>query len=202
MTPGSSSSTSRRWAWTSPPRAPSASWSSSGGGARPAPGPMSDGAGGGGRERQSVVVNLVLDDDAALGGVVGALGGLGARIVALQKSEPSLEDVFVELVGPGFDDGRGPAAAPPRADAAWDRRRVFLANLRSVGGRAFPRVHGLFREPSWVLFEILLPFLTTSAFVFVYRALQAPPQYVGFVVLGGAMTAFWLHVIWIVGPKL
>jgi ABC-2 type transport system ATP-binding protein len=64
----------------------------------------SDGAGETGRERQSVVVNLVLDDDAALGGVVGALGGLGARIVALQKSEPSLEDVFVELVGRGFDD--------------------------------------------------------------------------------------------------
>jgi hypothetical protein len=36
--------------------------------------------------------------------VVSALGGLGARIVALQKSEPSLEDVFVELVGRGFDE--------------------------------------------------------------------------------------------------
>ena len=48
----------------------------------------------------------------------------------------------------------------------------------------------------WVFFEILLPFLATSAFVFVYRALQAPPQYIGFVVLGGAMTAFWLNVIW------
>ncbi len=55
-------------------------------------------------DRQTVVVNLTLEDDAALGGVVGALGGLGARIVALEKSEPSLEDVFVELVGRGFDD--------------------------------------------------------------------------------------------------
>ena len=54
-----------------------------------------------------MVVNLTLEDDAALGGVVGALGGLGARIVALQKSEPSLEDVFVELVGRGFDDEDG-----------------------------------------------------------------------------------------------
>jgi hypothetical protein len=35
---------------------------------------------------------------------VGALGGLGAHILALRKSEPSLEDVFVELVGRGFDD--------------------------------------------------------------------------------------------------
>jgi ABC-2 type transport system ATP-binding protein len=60
--------------------------------------------GGGAPDRQTVVVNLALESDAALGGVVGALGGLGARIVALQKSEPSLEDVFVELVGRGFDD--------------------------------------------------------------------------------------------------
>ncbi len=55
-------------------------------------------------ERQTVVVNLVLEDDAALGPVVAALGGLGAHIVALAKSEPSLEDVFVELVGRGFAD--------------------------------------------------------------------------------------------------
>ena len=54
--------------------------------------------------RQTVVVNLVLRDDAALAGVVAALDGLGAHIVALAKSEPSLEDVFVELVGRGFDD--------------------------------------------------------------------------------------------------
>jgi ABC-2 type transport system ATP-binding protein len=55
-------------------------------------------------DRQTVQVNLALVDDGALGGVVGALGGLGAQILALRKSEPSLEDVFVELVGRGFDD--------------------------------------------------------------------------------------------------
>jgi hypothetical protein len=57
-----------------------------------------------GVERQTVSLNLVLEEDGALGGVVGALGGLGAHILALRKSEPSLEDVFVELVGRGFDD--------------------------------------------------------------------------------------------------
>jgi len=62
-----------------------------------------------GRERQTVVVNLVLENDAALGGVVSALGGVGATIRALRKSEPSLEDVFVELVGRGFDDADLPA---------------------------------------------------------------------------------------------
>ena len=75
-----------------------------------------DGHHDGAAERRTVVVSLVLEDDGALGGVVGALGGLGARIVALRKSEPSLEDVFVELVGRAFnDEGEAleSAAAPP-----------------------------------------------------------------------------------------
>jgi ABC-2 type transport system ATP-binding protein len=58
-------------------------------------------------EAQRVVVNLVLADDSGLGGVVSALAGLGSSILALRKSEPTLEDVFVELVGRGFgDEGR------------------------------------------------------------------------------------------------
>ena len=68
------------------------------------------------RERQTIDVNLALVDDAALGDVVAALGPLGAHILALRKSEPSLEDVFVELVGRGFDeaepDDRGPDEPP------------------------------------------------------------------------------------------
>jgi ABC-2 type transport system permease protein len=92
--------------------------------------------------------------------------------------------------------------ASPQAAAEWTPRQVAMTNLRTVLGRAYPRVTGLFREKSWIAFEILLPFLATSAFVFVYRALQAPPQYIGFVVLGGAMTAFWLNVIWMMAQQL
>ena len=58
------------------------------------------------------------------------------------------------------------------------------------------------REPSWLFFEIALPFLTTAAFVLVYRALGAPEAYVGFVVLGGAMAAFWLNVVWMMASQL
>ncbi len=90
----------------------------------------------------------------------------------------------------------------PQAAADWPARRVLVTNLRTIWGRAYPRVIGMSREPSWLLFEILLPFLTTSAFVFVYRALAAPPEYVGFVVLGGAMTAFWLNVMWLMAAQL
>jgi ABC-2 type transport system permease protein len=94
-----------------------------------------------------------------------------------------------------------PSASPQEA-ANWSRRQVLATDLRAVWGRAFPRVTGMFREKSWVFFEILLPFLATSAFVFVYRALQAPQEYIGFVVLGGAMTAFWLNVIWMMAQQL
>jgi ABC-2 type transport system permease protein len=92
--------------------------------------------------------------------------------------------------------------ASPQAAANWTPRQILMTNLRTVVGRAYPRVRGLAREKSWLFFEILLPFLTTSAFVFVYRALQAPPEYVGFAVLGGAMTAFWLNVIWMMASQL
>jgi ABC-2 type transport system ATP-binding protein len=57
-----------------------------------------------GSERQTIAVNLVLEDDSALGAVVGAVGQKGATILGLQKSEPTLEDVFVELVGRGFGE--------------------------------------------------------------------------------------------------
>jgi ABC-2 type transport system permease protein len=67
---------------------------------------------------------------------------------------------------------------------------------RTVMGRAYPRVVGAQRERSWVFFETLLPLLQVSAFVFVYRAIHAPPEFTGFVVLGGAMTAYWLNVLW------
>jgi len=92
--------------------------------------------------------------------------------------------------------------ASPQAAAEWSSRQIAMTNLRTIAGRAYPRVTGLGREKSWVFFEILLPFLATSAFVFVYRALQAPPQYIGFVVIGGAMTAFWLNVIWMMAQQL
>jgi ABC-2 type transport system permease protein len=94
-----------------------------------------------------------------------------------------------------------PTASPQEA-ANWSSRQILMTDLRTIWGRAFPRVTGMTREKSWLFFEILLPFLATSAFVFVYRALEAPPEYVGFVVLGGAMTAFWLNVIWMMASQL
>ena len=42
-----------------------------------------------------------------------AVAARGSHLVGLAKSEPSLEDVFVELVGRGFgDDSDGASGAP------------------------------------------------------------------------------------------
>ena len=95
----------------------------------------------------------------------------------------------------------GAVATNARDAAEWSTGRVVRTNLRAIFGRAYPRIIGLTREPSWVFFEIVLPFLAVSAFVFVYRALEAPEEYIGFVVLGGAVTAFWLNVVWMMAAQ-
>jgi ABC-2 type transport system ATP-binding protein len=56
-----------------------------------------------------VAVKLALEDDSALTSVVTAVAERGSHLVGLAKSEPSLEDVFVELVGRGFGDDDGNA---------------------------------------------------------------------------------------------
>jgi ABC-2 type transport system ATP-binding protein len=71
-------------------------------------GTETDGAG-----ARSVALKVALADDSALTSVVTAVAQRGSHLIGLQKSEPSLEDVFVELVGRGFGeeengDGTGP----------------------------------------------------------------------------------------------
>jgi ABC-2 type transport system permease protein len=77
--------------------------------------------------------------------------------------------------------------------------RLFL---QTVLARAYPRVIGQQREKSWMFWDVFLPMLAVSAYVFVYRAIQAPEDYIGFVVMGGAMTAFWMNVLWSMSSQL
>jgi ABC-2 type transport system permease protein len=74
--------------------------------------------------------------------------------------------------------------------------------LRSVFARAYPRLIGQHREPSWLFFDIFLPLVATCAYVFVYKAIGAPEDFIGFVIVGGAMTAFWLNVLWGMSSQL
>ncbi|BAS29290.1 ABC transporter permease [Limnochorda pilosa] len=79
---------------------------------------------------------------------------------------------------------------------------LLTLNLRATWGRAYVRVVGASRELSWLVFEVTLPVLGTAAYVYVYRGLNAPPEFVGFVLLGGAMTAFWMNVLWSMASQL
>ena len=56
-------------------------------------------------------MKVALADDSALTSVVTAVAERGSHLVGLEKSEPSLEDVFVELVGRGFGDEDGKSAS-------------------------------------------------------------------------------------------
>lgn len=44
-------------------------------------------------------LRLMLTDDRAIAGVIGALSEAGRSVLTLEKVEPSLEDVFVDIVG-------------------------------------------------------------------------------------------------------
>jgi ABC-2 type transport system permease protein len=88
------------------------------------------------------------------------------------------------------------ASLPVEKASGW---KLFL---KTVIARAYPRIVGQQREKSWVFFDIFLPMLAVSSYVFVYRAIHAPEEYVGFVVMGGAMTAFWMNIMWSMSSQL
>jgi ABC-2 type transport system permease protein len=73
---------------------------------------------------------------------------------------------------------------------------------QTVWARAYPRIIGQQRETSWLFFDVVLPIGGVAAYVLVYRAIGAPDDYVGFVVVGGAMTAFWMNVLWSMSSQL
>lgn len=69
-------------------------------------------------------------------------------------------------------------------------------NLRVIYARLWVRVKGEFKEPQWLVAEMIIPVLTLSAYVYMYKYLEAPVQFTGFVIIGGTMIAFWVNVLW------
>jgi ABC-2 type transport system permease protein len=87
------------------------------------------------------------------------------------------------------------SAKPDRA-AGW---RLFV---RTAAARAYPRLIMNVRERWWLLFDVALPLMGLCAYVFVYRANNAAPDLIGFVIIGGAMSAYWMNVLWAMGNQL
>ena len=75
-------------------------------------------------------------------------------------------------------------------------REEVRRNLAAVWARARVRVVASFRNREWFIGETVFPFLTMAGFILVYRGLRAPAVYEAFVVLGGAMIAYWNNVLW------
>jgi ABC-2 type transport system ATP-binding protein len=48
-------------------------------------------------------LKLILDGEDALPGVMAQLTKRGSSLLGLEKREPTLEDVFIDLVGHGLD---------------------------------------------------------------------------------------------------
>jgi ABC-2 type transport system permease protein len=77
-----------------------------------------------------------------------------------------------------------------RKDTGW---RLFV---RTTIARMYPRLIGANRQKAGMFLEVFLPFLSLAAYVLVCRAIGASATVIGFVILGGAMMAFWLNVLW------
>jgi ABC-2 type transport system permease protein len=75
-------------------------------------------------------------------------------------------------------------------------REQLIRNLRVAYARLWVRVKGGNREPEWIIAELIIPIFTLSAYVYLYKMLQAPPEFTGFVIIGGTMIAFWSNVLW------
>jgi ABC-2 type transport system ATP-binding protein len=60
----------------------------------------------------SVNAQVALEDESVIGSVVQRVVEKGSRILTLRNREPTLEDVFIELVGHGLDDAEGDSSVP------------------------------------------------------------------------------------------
>jgi ABC-2 type transport system ATP-binding protein len=48
-------------------------------------------------------VRFVLEDEAVISDIISFITGKGAKVISLDKTEPTLEDVFIQLVGRGLE---------------------------------------------------------------------------------------------------
>lgn len=69
-------------------------------------------------------------------------------------------------------------------------------NLRAAYARARVRIISSTKEPQWIAAEVIVPILTVSAYVFMYKVLGATNELSGYIIVGGTMIAFWANTLW------
>lgn len=96
------------------------------------------------------------------------------------------------------------SAATDSAVAVLPRREAdaFTLFRRTMLARAYVRLIGSLREPSFLIADAVFPTIGMAAYVLLYRALGAPKTYETLAVLGGVLATYWLNVLWGMGTQL
>ena len=102
------------------------------------------------------------------------------------------------MSGPSLAIGRGSPIAP----STWTRSTGSRLFVQAMLARAYVRVVGSLREPSWIVSDAIFPNLGMCAFVLLYRGLGAPRSFEALAVVGGVLTTYWINVVWGMGAQL
>lgn len=86
-------------------------------------------------------------------------------------------------------------------DEITNRASGWRLFMQTVLARAYPRLLWSVREKWWFLFDVCMPLIGVCAYVLLYRANGASPALIGFVIIGGAMSTYWLNVLWTMGNQ-
>jgi ABC-2 type transport system permease protein len=95
--------------------------------------------------------------------------------------------------------GAAPGAPAVPARTRHTGARLFL---QAMNARAYVRIMGSLREPTWIISDAVFPNLGMCAFVLLYRALDAPRSYEALALVGGVLTTYWINVVWGMGAQL
>jgi ABC-2 type transport system permease protein len=92
-------------------------------------------------------------------------------------------------------------AARIRAETEWSLAHRLRHATQSVVARAYPRVFGMLREPSWLFFDLVFPILGMSALIFLLRSRGADETWISATILASALLTFWTSVIWMMAGQ-
>lgn len=84
---------------------------------------------------------------------------------------------------------------------SWGVGRKLRHAIASVLARAYPRVIGAIREPSWLFFDLVFPILGMCSIVFLLRSRGVDEAWIGSTILATALLSFWISVVWMMGAQ-
>ncbi len=87
------------------------------------------------------------------------------------------------------------------AETEWSLSHKLRHAAQSVVGRAYPRIFGMSREPSWLFFDLVFPTLGMCSFVFLLRSRGADEAWISATILASALLTFWTSVIWMMAGQ-